>query len=321
MRYRIAIIGLSCTLATGCYGNAPTAPTAQPPANAAHSYRVNPAARKESRLIFSSSSSNSTIYYYVKGTGPNNPIAGSLSGSFSNPEGIGIDTHGDIYVANTGAKNVLVYAAGSSSPTGTLADPGEFPVDVTIGPDGTVYVANVFGPIGASGDVVLYSPGSSEPTETLHDKCFLHVIGVALDKHNNLFASCDSTPGSGHGAVVEFKAGSTKGIQTHIALGNAGGLGFDDVGHLLAIDGSGPSLNVYDVGNSRPIYKLPLPGASIFFSFGRHSKQLYVADYALGEIDVFHYSPRKLTRVNTITKGMSSSSGSIGIATTPAQQE
>jgi hypothetical protein len=314
MRYRTVVVGVFCTLVAGCYGSASSPQPSQLPASME-------AAGKKSNLIFSSSASNNTIDYYVKGTGPNNPVAGSLTGSFSNPEGIAIDSHGNIYVANSNAKNVLVYAAGSSAPTGTLDDPGEFPVGVTVGSDGSVYVANLDGPIGASGDVVVYAPGSSEPTETLHDKCFLHVLGVALDKHGNLFASCEIAPGAGHGQVVEFKSGSTKGTQTHITLENAGGLGFDGAGHLLVIDGAGPTLNVYNVGKSKPIDRLPLPGASIYFSFSRDSKELYVADYALGEIDVFRYSPSKLTQINTITNGMSPSSGNIGIANTPAQQE
>jgi NHL repeat len=316
MRYRIAIVGLLCTLITACHGSASSLQPAQLQQSVT-------AAGKASRLIFSSSASNSTIDYYVKGTGPNNPVAGSLSGSFENPEGIAIDAHGDIYVANSNAKNVLVYAAGSSSPTGTLDDPNEFPVGVTVGSDGTVYVANLDGPIGASGDVVVYSPGASEPTQTLHDECFLHVLGVALDEHGNLFASCQASPGGGHGGIVEFKAGSTKGKQTHITLAGPGGIGFDGAGHLLAIDGSGSgaTLNVYNVGSPKPIDKLPLPGAAIYFSFDRNSKELYVADYSLGEIDVFKYSPSKLMQINKITNGMSPSSGNIGIANTPPQKE
>ena len=91
MRYRIAIVGLLCTLVAGCSGGASSSQPAQ----------VQPsvvAAGKASHLIYSVSASNNTIDYYVKGTGPNNPVAGSLSGSFSNPEGIAIDSHGDIYL-------------------------------------------------------------------------------------------------------------------------------------------------------------------------------------------------------------------------------
>jgi hypothetical protein len=87
---------------------------------------------------------------------------------------------------------VLVYAAGSTSPTAILDDPNKFPADVAIGSDGTVYVANGSGPLGASGNVVIYAPGSTSPKATLSDKHFYHVSGVALDKHGNLFVSCNA---------------------------------------------------------------------------------------------------------------------------------
>lgn len=321
MRYRIAIVGLSSLLAAGC-SNAPSSVSSVPAAQLVQkASRADELPAGESRLVFSSSSSNNTVQYYLKGTGPNNPVAGSLSGTFSSPEGIGIGSGGDIYVANTGAKDVLVYPAGSTYPTSTLDDPNEFPADVAVGSDGTVFVANVFGPMGIPGDVTVYAPKSDEPTKTLKDACFLHVMGVALDRHGNLFVSCNARPGSGFGSVIEFKAGSTKGTPTHIKLANAGGVGFDGAGHLLVIDSQGPTLNVYNVGSPRPIDKLALPGAALYFSFNRSSTELYVADYSLGEIEVFRYTPRRLKEINKITNGMSSSSGNIGIADTPAQQQ
>lgn len=273
----------------------------------------------QTRLIYSSSFGNNAVDYYLKGSGPNNPVAGSLSGSLSNPEGMAVDSHGNLYVANSNDRNVLVYSVGSSEPSRTLNDPNKFPADIAIGSDGTVYVANGSGPIGGSGNVVIYPPGSSNSSQTLSDSHFLHVSGVALDKHGNIYVSCNGL-GQNTGTVVKFKPGSTIGTDTHITLEGAGGVGFDRYGHLLVIDETVPSLNVYDVGNPKPIHQLSLPGTSIYFSFNRDASVLYLADYSLGEIDVFKYTPSALTQTNTITNGMSASSENLGIATTPAQR-
>jgi WD40 repeat protein len=309
---------ISVAALVGCSGNAsPTATTATA-ANADRSTRAQP--DKNTALIFSSSFGGNSVDYYLKGTGPNNPVAGSLSGSFNNPFGMGVDKRGDLYLANSSDDNVLVYAAGSTSPTNTLNDPNKFPADVAIASDGTVYVANGSGPIGASGNVVVYSPGSTNPTQTLSDAHFFHVSGVALDKSGNLFVTCNAGQGMNSGTVVEFKAGSTTGTDTHIVLGYAGGVGLDGAGHLLAVDEEVPSLNVYTVGNRKPLHKLKLPGTSEYFSFNKDSKMLFVADSGLGEIDVFRYTPSALTQVNKITNGIAASKDNFGIATTPAQQ-
>lgn len=308
-------LGISFTLLAGCGGGNPTAspawllPSARPHAS-----------KTKAGLIYSSSFGENTVDYYRKSTGPNNPIAGNLSGSFANPEGIGVDREGDVYVANSDDENILVYAAGSSSPTSTLVDNNEFPDDVTVAPDGTVYVSNAFGPIGASGDVVVYASGASNPKATLVDADFYHVMGVGLDKRGDLYVACNASQGIGSGTVVWFKPGSSQGRPTHIKLGAAGGVGFDGAGHLLVIDQEVPSLNVYDIGNAKPIHEFTLPGTSLYFAFNRDSSALYLADYANGAIDVYRYAPAKLTRINKITNGMSSSSDNIGIADTPVQQ-
>jgi hypothetical protein len=304
---------LSLALLAGCYASASS------PVTTASAGAVHPLRPKESRLIYSSSFGASSVDFYLKGTGPNNPVAGTLSGSFDNPLGMATDKNGDLYVANSGDENVLVYAAGSTSPTATLDDPSKFPADVAIGSDGTVYVANGFGPIGASGNVAIYAPGSTSPTGTLSDAHFTHVSGVALDKHGNLFVSCNAGQVNS-GTVIEFKAGSTKGIATRILLGFAGGVGFDRNGHLLAIDEEVPSLNVYNPGDRKPLEQLTLPGTSEYFSFSADSRLLYVADFGLGEIDVFRYRPSALTLVNKITNGIVPSNDNLGIATTPAQR-
>ncbi|HEY1656287.1 MAG TPA: hypothetical protein VGF86_14370 [Candidatus Tumulicola sp.] len=272
-------------------------------------------------MIYSSSPGNNSVDYYLKGTGPHNPVAGSLAGNLSTPQGIGVDQQRNVYVANAEGQNVLVYANGSTSPTGTLEDPDKFPIDVAVGSDGTVYVANGSGPMFGSGNVVVYPRGASEPTQTLNNKHFLHVAGVALDKGGNLFVSYNAALGSGAGGVVEFKAPAfTHTVNMRITLENAAGVGFDRAGHLLVIDQNIPSLNVYNVGRRTPVATLPLPGASWFFAFNQDSSRLYVADYALGEIDVFRYRPTALKQTNKITNGITASNTNFGVADTPVQR-
>ena len=188
---------LTVALLAGCSGSGVSPSTTLAPAGTALHQPLGPLRNKESRLIFNSSFGGNDVDYYLKGSGPNNPVAGSLSGDFNNPLGIGVDQQGDLYVANSGAENVLVYANGSTSPTNTLNDPDRFPADVAISSNGTVYVANGFGPMGASGNVVVYSAGATSPTQTLNNRDFLHVSGVALDKAGDLFVRASTSTMSG----------------------------------------------------------------------------------------------------------------------------
>lgn len=137
---------ISCAIQAGCYGN--LSPTGATTTSAGARLLIHRAPQTGPGLIFSSSYGGNSVDNYLKGTGPNNPVAGSLAGNLSNPQGMGVDEAGDLYVTNSGDENVLVYAGGSTSATGTLNDPNRFPEDVAIAPDGTVYVGNVFGPMG-----------------------------------------------------------------------------------------------------------------------------------------------------------------------------
>ncbi len=270
-------------------------------------------------LIYASSFGDNTVDYYEKGTGPNNPVAGTLSGSLSNPWGMAVDKSGNLYVANSEDENVLVYEKGSTSPTRTLED-SKFPCDVAVGSDGTVYVANGSGPMFSSGNVVIYGSGATQPTQTLNNGHFFHVAGLALDKAGNLFVSYNGQL-SGTGGVVEYHAPKfTNTTNMHIKLGYAGGVGFDAKGHLLVIDQTAPSLNVYNVGQRKAVATLTLPGESWFFAFNQKSTRLYVSDQQLGEIDVFRYTPTALKQVDKITNGENPSSDDFGVADTPPQQ-
>lgn len=295
------------------------APTAMLPKDRwpkGHPYAVHFEKDAEQGRIYSSSFGGDSVTYYLKGTGPNNPVAGTLSGTFENPQGMAVDPAGNLYVSNGNASDVLVYPPGASSPTTTLTDPVGFPVDVAIGSDGTVYVANVWASMGNPGSVAVYAPGATSPTSVLRDQGFVQVAGVALDHSGNVFVSYDQSNGK-FGTVAEFPAGSTNPVATKINVGAVGGIGFDNAGHMLLVDQENPSLNVYNPGQTKPIAKLPLPGVPIYFSFGKYGKNIFLADYSLGEIDVFRYTPRKLTQINKITNGIIPSNTNVGVVTSP----
>jgi hypothetical protein len=265
--------------------------------------------------IYSSSYSDNTVVYYDKGTGPNNPVAGSLAGTFEAPENMAVDAGGNLYVANGDAQNVLVYAPGATSPTRTLSAPDGFPDDVAIAPDGTVYAANVWGMAGNPGTIEVYANGSATPTSVLRDDAFSEVVGVALDHAGNVFVSYNANHGQ-DGFVEEFHKGNA--IATKIKVAAAGGIGFDPYGHLLLINRTASTLDVYAPGSSKPLHKLALPGSPIYFKIGSNGKMLYVANFAQGEIDAFDYTPRKLTLFNTISNGMTGSGVNLGIALSPS---
>jgi hypothetical protein len=265
--------------------------------------------------IYSSSYSNSTVVYYDKGAGPNNPVAGSLTGTFEAPENMAVDGSGNLYVANGDAQNVVVYSPGATSPSQTLSAPDGFPDDVAVAADGTVYAANVWGMAGNPGTIEVYEKGSTSPTSVLRDNAFSEVVGVALNRAGNVFVSYNANHGT-DGFVEEFHKGNP--IATKIKVGAAGGIGFDPYGHLLLIDRSASTLNVYDAGSTKPKYKLALPGSSIYFKIGgKHGRMIYVANFGQAEIDVYRYTPNKLTLTNTISNGITASSENLGIAVSP----
>ena len=77
---------------------------------------------------------------------------GQLSGhGITLPQGVFVRHHShDLYVANTGGLNVLVFHRGANTPYKTLADPsGQYPADVTVASDGTVIASNLYDQLGS----------------------------------------------------------------------------------------------------------------------------------------------------------------------------
>jgi streptogramin lyase len=179
------------------------------------------------------SSVDGRVYVYKQG----GHLVRALKSGLNYPQGLYVDKQGVLYVANRGASNVLEFKRGRMKPFATLSDGNEQPMDVTLCPDGTVYVANILNASGGSGDIAVYSGGSSSPTGHL---TYLNAnpFYLSCDRAGNLFAT--EVVGS-TGTVVEFPGGSDSGAkQLPITFGgNPAGIAATANGNLLLAYGQG----------------------------------------------------------------------------------
>ena len=99
-------------------------------------------------IVYMSDFNTSTINIYkvpFAGQAPCGQL--TTSAGLLNPQGM-IVRHNDLFVANTGAFDVVAFHRGATKPFMTYTDPscsGQFPVDVTVSIDKIVYATNIFG--------------------------------------------------------------------------------------------------------------------------------------------------------------------------------
>jgi hypothetical protein len=209
-----------------------------------------------------------------------NTVAGTITGP-TNPQGIavgaGINT--DVYVANTGANNVLVYPMGSTMLKTTLVDTNEYPVDVAVAQNGTVYVANIFDTSFNAGDVTVFKPGSNTISRRIKDPNFSQVISVSIDEHNDLVV-CYNTS-SMVGACDDFPRGRGHGTTIVSGLTFAGGAAFDKAEDLVVDDQLG-HIFVYQPNGGPLCNTIASYGGAL--AFNKSQKHLFVADPGSGDI-------------------------------------
>jgi hypothetical protein len=90
---------------------------------------------------------NNNVINIYKGEFGGQAPCGQLTSGVANPQGLFVkgSTH-ELYVANTGDEDVVVFRRGATSPFKTYADPGfEFVADVAVAKDGTVLATNLNG--------------------------------------------------------------------------------------------------------------------------------------------------------------------------------
>jgi hypothetical protein len=160
---------------------------------------------------------------------------GQITSGLVEPQGLFVDAKGSLWVAN--ASNVLVYPRGSLSPSKTLTDSVGAPIDVTVCPDGTAYVADLSDNSDGHASIQVYASGSTTPTGNLdYATDFLNPF-LTCDAAGNVFVALLTGDYVGDGLVVEFPHGKQKGAKSlGIVLQSPGGIKPDNAGNLLVTD-------------------------------------------------------------------------------------
>jgi hypothetical protein len=183
-------------------------------------------------------------------------LKGTITG-LAAPQGIGVDSLGNLYVANTSAQNVLVYKPGATSPFLTLDDAGNFPVAVAVTLTGVVIVANICSGGGSqctgNGSIYGYKKGATKHSTTYGTSNILSPYFVTTDAQNHVYADGLSTVVSGVPIVCEYMSGHSTCTDLGIGLNFPGGIQIDKTGDLALDDqaGSGGStISVYAPGST-----------------------------------------------------------------------
>src|SRR5450755_600584 len=263
--------------------------------------------------VYVSQFNTSSIQVYRQGGTNQNPI-GTITNGLVNPQNMFVTSNNDIYVANTGANNILVFHKGATAAYKTLDDSGQYPVDVTVDSGGTVYASNIFDTNFGPGSVSVYAPGSLTVTSTLAVPNNAKVLFCALDKFHNLYVNYIDI-NSGVGAMVKFKHGQGSAQLTNVVTNFPGGMEFDQLGRLAAADQIAANVSAYRLPSGTPVFTVASTGDSLGVSFSKTRSYLFVGDAVNG--NVYQYVWKNGSLVDTISAGLGSSSPPFGVAADP----
>jgi hypothetical protein len=249
--------------------------------------------------------------YPVKGN-DQAPI-GQLTSTLVSPQGLAVDRHHHLWVANTNAFNIVGFDRGATTPFTTLSDPGYFPISVAVDSKGTVFAANAEGTSGPPGNVTFWKKGQTTPSGTLTFSNFLIVTEIGIDSSDNVYVSY--VPKSGPPQVAVFAAGSQTGQQLDIEDATLSDITFDSSKNLV-METLSNTLGVWAPPyTSDPTRQLPAFGNEPTFDKNEGKIWVAYANSSTPMIEGYEYANGVLK--DTITNGWSSTAIPYGVAIDP----
>lgn len=169
------------------------APRSAMHADAGRSSWVVPDARRQNLIYVSDDLTNEVyILSYPAGT-----LVGQLI-EFNQPQGLCSDAQGNVFIANTGASQIVEFPHGGRNVVTVLSDPDGNPAGCAVDPtNGNLAVTNVVSASAPSGNVAIYTKGSGTAV-TYAVPGVLRPYFCGYDNKGNLFVD-GQTSGGGFG--------------------------------------------------------------------------------------------------------------------------
>jgi hypothetical protein len=246
---------------------------------------------------------------------------GAIAG-FTMPEGLATDSKANLYVADTLAQRIDIYAKPYVSHTTVLKDRGFYPAGVYVDARGNVYVANICSGSGdacsGNGDTVEYRVGSKIPQRLAGGPGRAYF--TAMDSRGNLWVDGQFSAADPTAVIGYFSARTRTFVRVGIDFKFPGGIAFDGSGNLLLDDQSGAPngasiLNIYAPGATAPSDSIVLQtnGDDIVdIALGSAQSRLFAPDYFAGNADIITY-PAGIT-VNELTPALFGELDAVAVA-------
>ena len=269
-------------------------------------------------IVSDYSNNNVTVF------GGGGAVNATLTSGLVNPQGLTTDASGTLYVANTGASNILLYPKPYTSPSTTLNDANEYPVGISYDPtNGEIAVSNIFSTSGGAGSVSIFAKGATTPCVTVGNSNWSAAYFAAFDKSGNVYV--DGHDNNGNTIVGEVTGGCSATTISTLSTGNAisfpGGIQVLSNGDVAIDDQLGAAVYTYAPASGgslgSPVATTSLSGASdpVNFAIKAEDHNLWTADAGLLNANKYGY-PAGGSPSKTFTNNFQLP---IGVAVNPAQ--
>lgn len=247
-------------------------------------------------------------------------LVATLTG-FSQPQGLASDKAANLYVANTTASNILVYAKGYKGTPKTISDPNQYPAGVAVDGAGNIGVTNIVSTAGGAGSVTFFSK-AGKIGKTIKNAAFARVYFDGFDDAGNLYI--DGSNSSGATVVGEILKGANgtkiSVLKTKNTIAFPGGIQVTTTDGISIGDQTGLAIDTYGVpkaGSLGTPKTTSLSGASdpVTFAYNVTNKDVWTADAGLASANEYKF-PAGGSSIASIT-GFTQP---IGVTLLPSQQ-